>query len=355
MQEWSTVSIVTPTLNAASVLEKELKSVREQDYPQDKIEIIIADGGSTDDTLKIAKKYGAKVYKNPLKTGEAGKAVGVKKATGEFVALIDSDNFLPTKNWLQQMISPLLKHKDVVGSEPWEYTWVKEAGFIDRYCALIGMNDPFVHFLGLYDRMDLLTGKWTEVEHEEKDYIDYILVRFDRRGLPTTGANGTVLRSSFLKEQELGDYLFDIDLLAKAIDEGGSVKFIKVKNGIIHAYCGSDIKKFARKQRRRIDDFLFHKFVADDRRFRWQKKDSPNSFALLVDAVLGNMGMIEFLLSSVLVFPLIFQSLKGYFRKKDTAWFFHIVACEITLWSYFLGFVNGVFIKKESDRSGWGQ
>jgi glycosyltransferase involved in cell wall biosynthesis len=33
----------------------------------------VAAGGSTDDTLEIAKKYRAKIYNNPLKTGEAGK------------------------------------------------------------------------------------------------------------------------------------------------------------------------------------------------------------------------------------------------------------------------------------------
>ena len=68
------ISVVTPTLNAGKVLERELESIRIQNYPQDKIEIIIADGGSTDNTLEIAKKYGARIYANLLKTGEAGKA-----------------------------------------------------------------------------------------------------------------------------------------------------------------------------------------------------------------------------------------------------------------------------------------
>ena len=46
------ISVVTPTLNAASVLEAELESIRSQNYPQDKIEIIIADGGSTDNIMQ---------------------------------------------------------------------------------------------------------------------------------------------------------------------------------------------------------------------------------------------------------------------------------------------------------------
>jgi len=40
---------------------------------------------------------------NPLKTGEAGKAAGVKHAGGEIIALIDSDNILPERDWLVRM------------------------------------------------------------------------------------------------------------------------------------------------------------------------------------------------------------------------------------------------------------
>lgn len=113
------ISIITPTLNAQSVLEECLRSISEQDYPKDKIEIIIADGGSSDGTLEIAKRYGAKVVPNPLKTAEAGKDAALKHARGELVALIDSDNILPDSKWLKQMVEPLLIHKEAVGSKPW--------------------------------------------------------------------------------------------------------------------------------------------------------------------------------------------------------------------------------------------
>ena len=118
------MSILIPTLNASSVLENCLESIKKQNYPTEKIEIIVADGGSTDGTVEMAKKYGAVVVENKLKTGEAGKAAALRAAGGEFVALIDSDNILPDGEWLNQMIEPLLKHAEAVGSEPcfWETT-----------------------------------------------------------------------------------------------------------------------------------------------------------------------------------------------------------------------------------------
>ena len=84
--EKMTVSIVTPTLNIMRVIDDYLQAILVQTYPHDKIEIIIADGGSTDGSLGKLKEYNEKsdititVYDNPLRTAEAGKAVGVRKA-----------------------------------------------------------------------------------------------------------------------------------------------------------------------------------------------------------------------------------------------------------------------------------
>ena len=96
------IFIITPTYNSAKTLTSCLDSIKNQDYKGD-IEIIIADGGSTDSTLEIAQKYTYKIYPNPLKTGEAGKAAGVKHAKNEIIALIDSDNILPLRDWLSSM------------------------------------------------------------------------------------------------------------------------------------------------------------------------------------------------------------------------------------------------------------
>jgi len=60
-----------------------------------------------DRTLEIARRYTNSIFNNPLKTEKAGKVVGVKKAKGDIIALINSDNILPTKDWFKRMIKPL--------------------------------------------------------------------------------------------------------------------------------------------------------------------------------------------------------------------------------------------------------
>ncbi len=55
--------------------------------------------------ITITQRGGTKNIKT-LKTGEAGKAVGMKQARGEIIALIDSDNILPSRDWLSFMVEP---------------------------------------------------------------------------------------------------------------------------------------------------------------------------------------------------------------------------------------------------------
>jgi glycosyltransferase involved in cell wall biosynthesis len=336
----ASISFLIPTLNSANVLEKCLASIAQQKYPKQNIHIVIADGGSTDTTLDIATSFNATILANPLRTAEAGKMVALKSIDTDFVALVDSDNFLPDENWIAQMLTPLNKHPDAVLSEPWAYLRRNEDGVITRYCAMIGMNDPLCLFLGNYDRFSLLTGKWTEIPHSETDHGDYLLVTLDKRGLPTVGANGTVFRTQFLKANVTGDYLFDIDVLAGYINTQGSVNIVKVKNGIIHSYCESNFIKFRKKQQRRVNDYYYYRSLSQ-RQYDWKQ----NSFK----------GYVKFIVYTVLVFPLVVQALRGKKVKEDVAWFFHIPACIITLMEYGLGFVRGHINPQSFSRKNWKQ
>lgn len=328
------ISVLLPTLNAGRVLGQCLKAIKDQNYPREKIEIIIADGGSKDKTLAIAGKYGAKIYSNPLKTGEAGKAVALSKARGELSTLIDSDNVLPDKNWFRKMIQPF-QDREIIGAEPWKFSYRKKDALVDRYSALIGANDPYCYFVGNYDKYSFLSGKWTGLNPEEEDKGDYLKVKIKGDFLPTIGANGTIWRTRFLKKAVgKSKYLFDTDVayLLKPF------YFAKVKAGIIHLYC-PQIKDFYRKQKRRARDFFFQEG-------RGERKGTYQC---------QRRKQLYFILSTVLFSPLVFQSLKGYFKKPDRAWFFHPPACLITLWVYGRETIRAFFKKEEFSRERWSQ
>ncbi len=82
------VSVIVPTRNSAGTLEDCLQSIADQTYK--KIELMIVDRDSTDDTKKIARKFTKKVF-NHGPERSAQRNLGVDKASGEYVAIIDSD------------------------------------------------------------------------------------------------------------------------------------------------------------------------------------------------------------------------------------------------------------------------
>ena len=336
---YPTISINTPTLNAESVLEKCLESISSQDYPKDKVEIIIADGGSKDNTVKIAKNFGAKVVKNPRKTGESGKAEALKHAHGEIVALIDSDNILPDGNWLKIMTKPF-SDDEIIAAEPIEYTYRKGDPILTRYFALLGMNDPICLFLGNYDRYSVLTGKWTGLKFSQTDKGIYLKVKLDHEPVPTIGANGFLIRHEALTQVAKDDYLFDIDVLVQIIRKKGYVNVAKVKTGIIHTFVENDPFKFFRKQLRRINDMSFH-HVQGSRQIDWQ-----STFFWRI---------IWFQLQCLLVFPILYQTLKGFLAKPDPAWFFHPIACYSTWFIYLYGWIKGKIRPEENSRHNWRQ
>ena len=105
-KKFPSVCIAVPAYNEENTIAKTIKSLLKLNYPKDKLEIIVIDDGSHDNTYKIASRFrrqGIKV----LKKENGGKAtalnLALKNTKAEFFASMDADSFV-AQNSLKKMI-----------------------------------------------------------------------------------------------------------------------------------------------------------------------------------------------------------------------------------------------------------
>ena len=113
------ISVVIPVYNGEKTLEACLNSVIDQDY--DDFEIIIIDNGSIDRTYEIIKSYinsKIKYFHEPLKGRGIARNLGIRKSSGKYIAMIDSD-CVANKNWLTKISKPIIEQNEkiVMGGE----------------------------------------------------------------------------------------------------------------------------------------------------------------------------------------------------------------------------------------------
>jgi len=106
------ISIIIATYNSQRILPLSLESVKKQTYPQNRLEILIIDGGSTDQTIKIARKFGCKIISNPKREPLFAKYLGFIKARGDYILYLDSDEVMENPDSL--MLKYLIFKKNSV-------------------------------------------------------------------------------------------------------------------------------------------------------------------------------------------------------------------------------------------------
>jgi len=108
------ISIVMPVLNEELFIGRTLDQLYMQDYPMDRVEIVIADGGSEDRTREIVESYrnrfgSMKILDNPPRLPASGRNVGVRNSTAPYILILDGHTWIPGKSFLTDMIETFKK------------------------------------------------------------------------------------------------------------------------------------------------------------------------------------------------------------------------------------------------------
>lgn len=135
MAEQPKITIITASYNAAATIEQTISSVVHQDYQN--IEYIIVDGGSTDGTVEIIKKYesyGIKWISEPDEGLYDALNKGVRMASGDYIEIIGADDALNGPNIISRIVDVVAPDTDILCGQE---LLVEEAAKTQRVCTNI--------------------------------------------------------------------------------------------------------------------------------------------------------------------------------------------------------------------------
>lgn len=113
MEQYPKVSIITPSYNQGPFIERTIRSVLDQGYPN--LEYIVMDGGSADGTIDILRRYeGRLTWISEQDKGQADAInKGIGRATGDIVAYLNSDDVYESGS-LQRVAEHFRAHRETM-------------------------------------------------------------------------------------------------------------------------------------------------------------------------------------------------------------------------------------------------
>jgi glycosyltransferase involved in cell wall biosynthesis len=314
------VSFIIPTLNAAAMLPACLRSVRNQDYPAEKIEIIVADGGSMDDTRAIAKSFGAQVVDNPDRVAESGKRVALKLVCGEYIVFMDSDNELSSHDFVRLAVCALKKNPQALGVESY-------------YLAAPGMNSFCAYLTETLHISDPVTWMMcvNPVFIEIKDDVERWTFPKNSFAFPL-GANGFVFRKADLKSVNATEHFEDTHI-ALQLAQAGKREWLRLTGRGVHHYVVHGVLDFLKKRRRQTYHFFSLKHKND---LSWTRMN-PRMPA-----------WAACLLCATIIVPLM-QAARGLFKTGNARWLCHPLAGFVSVLGVAWGGVTFAFSKRTAD------
>lgn len=264
---------------------------------------MIADGGSSDKTVEIARSLGFRVFPNPRRLADYGQQICASNATGEYYVIWAADNELIDPNWLKEVEMVFESHPEVA------VLWGRmKAGAsdprINRYYELI-QSEPITFFVN--------KNLEQYVKQARKDTIMgkpcYIFDVNPRKSL-VWGANGLVYRTRQMTPILLQDrFIGDNDLFQEVIESGfNTVAYVPTL--CIEHHTLKSLKHWIVKLVRKHREHTIAR-RGSDRNLGWLLTDN---FVPLV---------FVFALYSLVPSASVLDSLHKAVRDRNTYWFYH--------------------------------
>jgi succinoglycan biosynthesis protein ExoA len=179
----ATVSVIVPIRNEARSIESTLRSLLTQEFPRDRFDVIVADGGSTDDTVPRVRKLqrefpNLRLTFNANRFSSSGRNLGLRHLTGDYAVIVDGHCAIPDRQYLTHLVAafessgadclgrpqpldapnptPFQRAVSVarasrIGHNPDSDVYSNEAKFVEPQNTAVAYRTTVLHRVGLFD------------------------------------------------------------------------------------------------------------------------------------------------------------------------------------------------------------
>jgi cellulose synthase/poly-beta-1,6-N-acetylglucosamine synthase-like glycosyltransferase len=156
--QWPAASVLVPAHNEALVIEPTVRALAALDYPRDRVELLVCNDGSTDETGAILARLrteipNLRVLTLPPSKIRGGKSralnAGLREARGEIVAVYDADN-TPEPSSLRQLVDALLRDPRLAATVGKVRTRNRDASWLTRFVNIEFIVHQWVYQGGRY-------------------------------------------------------------------------------------------------------------------------------------------------------------------------------------------------------------
>lgn len=287
------ISYCIITYNEEKNIEGCLKSIFSQNYPKDKLEIILVDDKSTDGTVEIARKYPVKILYNGKKNADLSVTIGFNAATGEFFNGIGADMQFCDKNWFKNMVKPLIENPDIPVAFTRYYSHPKES-LITKYLNLDSLQRDLVY--------QTFSINFDKVITEKKK--GYYLCKYSKDKIPpqSHGLYRVSIIKEVLKKQKI---YYDMGNLIQLVNDGYT-KFAYVPEPGYYHFHARNIKQLLGKRMRNITR-SYLRYSNLESHFKWLDFDKKTDV----------FKLILLLTATELILPLFLFSLFRTIKHKN--------------------------------------
>lgn len=314
-----TITLIIPVYNEEINLRRLFFSLKKQTYPKNKIEYLVVNDQSSDNTKILAKKFGATIIDVNTHDIELNKGIGLHKAKSDLVYWLDADMEICSNNFFESLIKPLVENKKIIGSFTAEFSFNchRPVGSLLKFISYDPLQrDPVYQFFSNSIENTFFAKK-----------SDYFICKFIPGKIPPAGR--MMYRRKELLKTDVGKNKSFIDLESlEIVSRSGHQLFGYVPQAKLIHYHIQSLKDLIKKRTRNLNvDYLPN---ADHKYYTWFNINNKSDiFKIAFWVIYAN-----------LFFPELIRALLKILRYKDLAILWQPVVSLIITDVIIYGFIS---------------